>query len=161
MQYLISLKTIEKSVCDRILRAGLYKETPSIRRFRKKTHVRQPRQDMRIFPADAKHPRRILPTRICLGIHLLISRKSSNESYHKQAFWLSDHRLFPSSRVFPSDMSGSADAFSTFIRNSDFSVSHGNKFPDYSCGTAWVFHPFSSHRSPIYIGDTYDVCMKF
>ena len=28
MQYLISLKTIEKSVCDRILRIGLYKETP-------------------------------------------------------------------------------------------------------------------------------------
>lgn len=132
-----------------------------IRRFHKKTACPSTEDKTCGFSAKYETPKKCPNNGTRLGIHLLISRKSSNESYHKQAFWLSDHRSFPSSRVFPSDMSGSADAFSTFIGNSDFSVSHGNKFPDYSCGTAWVFHPFSSHRSPIYIGDTYDVCMNF
>jgi len=64
------------------------RKRPAIRHFHKKTHVRQPRQDMRIFSASAKYHGYIPPTEYTLAsispslvsqaMNLIISRLSGS-----------------------------------------------------------------------------------
>ena len=89
MQYLISLQNhIKKTFATESSESVSIRKRPSIRHFHKKTHVRQPRQDMRIFPASAKYQRHILPTEHTLAsispslvsqaMNLIISRLSGS-----------------------------------------------------------------------------------
>ena len=89
MQYLISLQNhIKKTFATESSESVSIRKRPSIRHFHKKTHVRQPRQDMRIFPASAKHQGHIPPSEHTLAsispslvsqaMNLIISRLSGS-----------------------------------------------------------------------------------